>query len=109
MVLYDSEEINPGLGHASRGWFMFHVFGHPSISLLEGGLVKWKRDGHPTTKAKFRVFIKKYSISKKFVLKSQFLKIYYTAIFSETLKTIIFLKGGKEFQKIIIAYLKIKQ
>jgi len=52
VVIYDSEETDAGLRYATRGWLMFHVFGHLTVSLLEGGLMKWKRDGNPTTKTK---------------------------------------------------------
>ncbi len=32
---------------AARVWWMFRYFGHPAISVLDGGLGKWKAEGRP--------------------------------------------------------------
>ena len=32
---------------ASRGWWMFRVFGHDKVAVLDGGLPKWLADGRP--------------------------------------------------------------
>jgi thiosulfate/3-mercaptopyruvate sulfurtransferase len=32
---------------ASRGWWMFRVFGHDRVAVLDGGLPKWLADGRP--------------------------------------------------------------
>ncbi len=45
VVLYDSNAI---LG-ASRAWWMFRVFGHEKVSVLDGGLRKWKAEARPVT------------------------------------------------------------
>ena len=42
VVVYDSV----GLYSAARVWWMFHVFGHESVSVLAGGLPRWRAEGH---------------------------------------------------------------
>jgi thiosulfate/3-mercaptopyruvate sulfurtransferase len=32
---------------ASRAWWMFRVFGHDRVKVLDGGLPKWLAEGHP--------------------------------------------------------------
>jgi thiosulfate/3-mercaptopyruvate sulfurtransferase len=36
-----------GLMSAARAWWMFRIFGHDRVSVLNGGLPKWKREGRP--------------------------------------------------------------
>jgi thiosulfate/3-mercaptopyruvate sulfurtransferase len=43
-VVYDG----PGLFSAARVWWMFRVFGHEDVAVLDGGLRKWKAEGRPT-------------------------------------------------------------
>ena len=38
-----------GLMSAARVWWMFRVFGHDSVAVLDGGLPKWLKEGRPTT------------------------------------------------------------
>ena len=47
IVVYDSK----GLFSAARVWWMFKVFGHDQIAVLDGGLPKWTAEGRPTTDA----------------------------------------------------------
>jgi thiosulfate/3-mercaptopyruvate sulfurtransferase len=47
VVAYDSY----GLMSAARPWWMFRIFGHDRVSVLDGGLPKWKREGRPVTDA----------------------------------------------------------
>ncbi|XP_078607375.1 3-mercaptopyruvate sulfurtransferase-like isoform X1 [Branchiostoma floridae x Branchiostoma japonicum] len=47
VVVYDG--MDRGLFSAARVWWMFRVFGHPTVSVLNGGLVKWCELGHPVT------------------------------------------------------------
>jgi thiosulfate/3-mercaptopyruvate sulfurtransferase len=42
VVCYDAA----GLFSAARVWWMFKSFGHDTVSVLDGGLPKWKADGH---------------------------------------------------------------
>jgi thiosulfate/3-mercaptopyruvate sulfurtransferase len=48
VVAYDSY----GLMSAARPWWMFRAFGHDRVSVLDGGLAKWKKEGRPVTDAK---------------------------------------------------------
>lgn len=43
IVVYDSV----GLYSAARAWWMFQVFGHKDVAILDGGLPKWKAEGRP--------------------------------------------------------------
>jgi len=41
VILYDRE----GLKYAPRAWWMFRVFGHENVAILDGGLAKWQTEG----------------------------------------------------------------
>lgn len=43
IVVYDS----PGLFSAARLWWMFRVFGHRFVTVLDGGLKKWQVENRP--------------------------------------------------------------
>ena len=43
VIVYDSV----GLYSAARAWWMFRVFGHNDVAVLDGGLPKWKAEGRP--------------------------------------------------------------
>lgn len=43
IVVYDGG----GCTAAARCWWMFHLFGHDDVSVLDGGLPKWKDEGRP--------------------------------------------------------------
>jgi len=43
IVVYDTK----GLFSAARAWWMFRVFGHSEVAVLDGGLPKWKAEGRP--------------------------------------------------------------
>ena len=43
VVAYDTV----GLYSAARVWWMFRVFGHERVSILAGGLPRWRAEGHP--------------------------------------------------------------
>jgi thiosulfate/3-mercaptopyruvate sulfurtransferase len=45
VVAYDGY----GLMSAARPWWMFRAFGHDRVSVLDGGLPKWKREGRQVT------------------------------------------------------------
>lgn len=47
VVVYDASDF--GSFSAPRVWWMFRVFGHNSVSVLDGGLRNWLREGHPVT------------------------------------------------------------
>ncbi|MDJ0950126.1 MAG: 3-mercaptopyruvate sulfurtransferase [Alphaproteobacteria bacterium] len=44
IVVYDGA----GLFSAARVWWMFRVFGHDDVAVLDGGLPKWLAEGRPT-------------------------------------------------------------
>jgi thiosulfate/3-mercaptopyruvate sulfurtransferase len=43
VVFYDQK----GLFSAARGWWMMKLFGHDHVAVLDGGLPKWRAEGHP--------------------------------------------------------------
>ncbi|WP_372004428.1 3-mercaptopyruvate sulfurtransferase [Tistrella mobilis] len=43
IVVYDAI----GLRSAARAWWMFRVFGHEDVAVLDGGLPKWLAEGRP--------------------------------------------------------------
>ncbi|WDI31127.1 3-mercaptopyruvate sulfurtransferase [Hyphococcus flavus] len=45
IVVYDEK----GLFSAARVWWTFRAMGHENIAVLDGGLPKWTREGHPLT------------------------------------------------------------
>ncbi len=45
IVAYDA---NGGGMAAARAWWMFRVFGHSNVAILNGGLPKWQAEGRPT-------------------------------------------------------------
>lgn len=47
VVVYDGM----GLQSAGRAWWMFRAFGHDRVSVLNGGLPKWRAEGRPITAA----------------------------------------------------------
>lgn len=47
VVVYDGDEL--GSFYAPRAWWMFRVFGHRTVSVLNGGLKNWVKEGHLLT------------------------------------------------------------
>jgi len=47
IILYDNSE-KFGLFSAPRVWWLFNIFGHTNVSVLDGGLPKWKKEGRKT-------------------------------------------------------------
>lgn len=47
VVVYDCSEL--GEFAAPRVWWMFRVFGHGSVSLLNGGFRNWEQEGRPVS------------------------------------------------------------
>ena len=43
VIAYDAA----GLFSAARAWWMFKVFGHDDVAVLDGGLPKWRAEGRP--------------------------------------------------------------
>jgi thiosulfate/3-mercaptopyruvate sulfurtransferase len=44
IIVYDASGVNLS---APRVWWMFRVFGHGGVALLDGGFQKWKAEGRP--------------------------------------------------------------
>lgn len=44
IVVYDAQGFSSA---AARVWWMFRYFGHRDIAVLDGGLLKWLREGRP--------------------------------------------------------------
>lgn len=47
VVLYDANQL--GAFSAPRVWWMFRVFGHSAVSVLNGGLRNWELEGRQVT------------------------------------------------------------
>jgi len=45
IIVYDTT----GASAAARVWWMFRVFGHEDVAVLDGGLKKWLAEGRPVT------------------------------------------------------------
>jgi thiosulfate/3-mercaptopyruvate sulfurtransferase len=43
VIVYDTT----GLFSAARAWWMFRIFGHDDVAVLDGGFPKWKAEGRP--------------------------------------------------------------
>ncbi|OWF52524.1 3-mercaptopyruvate sulfurtransferase-like [Mizuhopecten yessoensis] len=69
VIIYDNSET--GFFSAPRAWWTFRVFGHQSISLLNGGFPQWCLAGYPTASEKPSFTKQTYSASiNKSMLKS---------------------------------------
>ncbi|CAK6977697.1 -mercaptopyruvate sulfurtransferase-like [Scomber scombrus] len=47
VVVYDTSDF--GSYSAPRVWWMFRLFGHSLVSVLDGGMKNWQADDHPVT------------------------------------------------------------
>lgn len=83
VVVYDTYN---GFRISSRAWWMFRVFGHERVSVLEGGLTKWISDGYQVTSTLPTVAEKKFKATPNSSLKVEFEEIY------------ALMKGGKADQ-----------
>ena len=45
VIVYDQH----GIYSAPRAWWMFRAFGHDNVAVLDGGLPKWRAEGHDIT------------------------------------------------------------
>ncbi|XP_063282573.1 thiosulfate sulfurtransferase-like [Pelobates fuscus] len=53
VVIYDADHL--GMYYAPRAWWMFKVFGHDKVSVLDGGFRNWLKKGLPVTSEKTKV------------------------------------------------------
>ncbi len=64
VVLYDNAAV-PGavaVAGAARAWWMFRVFGHERVSVLDGGMSKWQAEGRPVTAIRTPVAAQPFSV-----------------------------------------------
>ncbi|XP_033827277.1 thiosulfate sulfurtransferase-like [Periophthalmus magnuspinnatus] len=47
VVVYDASDF--GAFSCTRVWWMFRLFGHSKVSVLNGGFRRWVKEGHPVT------------------------------------------------------------
>ncbi|XP_068435091.1 3-mercaptopyruvate sulfurtransferase-like [Clinocottus analis] len=52
VVVYDASDF--GLFSCTRVWWMFRLFGHPQVSVLNGGFRDWLKGGYPVSSASTR-------------------------------------------------------
>jgi thiosulfate/3-mercaptopyruvate sulfurtransferase len=45
IVIYDNNRYSA----SARAWWTFRLFGHPEVTVLDGGLAKWQAEERPTT------------------------------------------------------------
>jgi len=50
VVIYNGGELIT----APRAWWMFRLFGHPQVLVLDGGLAKWRAEGRPVESGPFQ-------------------------------------------------------
>lgn len=43
IVAYDHSETNGSIATATFAWFMFKLYGHKNVTLMNGGLKEWKK------------------------------------------------------------------
>lgn len=61
VVVYDCSEF--GAFSAPRVWWMFRVFGHSSVSVLNGGLRDWQQQGGPLSDQYVRPALSEFKAS----------------------------------------------
>jgi thiosulfate/3-mercaptopyruvate sulfurtransferase len=57
VVVYDGT----GFFSAPRVWYTFRLFGHARVSVLDGGMPKWKREGRPLEAGETKTTPKEYT------------------------------------------------
>ena len=63
VVVYDAN-VKKGMFSSPRGWYMFRVFGHKMVYVLDGGLQKWIAEG----KIFFVLSISRMWLVKRYVM-----------------------------------------
>jgi thiosulfate/3-mercaptopyruvate sulfurtransferase len=59
VIAYDA---HGGAAAAARAWWMFRVFGHANVAMLDGGLPKWLKENRPTQGGPVRPARKQFTI-----------------------------------------------
>jgi thiosulfate/3-mercaptopyruvate sulfurtransferase len=60
IVAYDTH----GLMSAARAWWMFRVFGHDQVRVLDGGLPKWLAEGRPVDDLRPQPEVRRFTAHK---------------------------------------------
>ncbi|UVO55601.1 3-mercaptopyruvate sulfurtransferase [Sphingomonas sp. SUN039] len=60
IVLYD----NSAQKTSARAWWMLHLFGAHAVAILDGGLAKWKADGHAVASGKEKLRHRHFTVWK---------------------------------------------
>ncbi len=80
VVIYDNSE-RFGFFSAPRAWFIFRIMGHEKVSILDGGLPQWVKEGYETASGDYRddesypgkIFAKRYFLRLRLLLNRQHL------------------------------------
>ncbi len=59
VVVYDTNYVS------ARVWWMFRVFGHDNVMVLDGGLTKWLAEGRPTESGDVSVALREFVARKR--------------------------------------------
>lgn len=59
VIAYDA---NGGAAAAARAWWMFRVFGHADVAMLNGGLPKWMKENRATEEGAPRRAAKRFTV-----------------------------------------------
>ncbi|XP_073533325.1 thiosulfate sulfurtransferase-like [Phyllobates terribilis] len=70
VVVYDSD--SSGMLYAPRLWWMFRLFGHDNVSVLDGGLTNWMKRGHPVTSEDTNVTPETFQVTTNHALLKSF-------------------------------------
>lgn len=84
LILYDNSE-RFGLFSAPRVWWLFNLYGHSKVSIVDGGLPKWKKEGRKTASGP-------YTDDESYPAKGDFKAAYNAALF----KDLAFMKSNME-------------
>lgn len=59
VITYDA---NGGAAAAARAWWMFRVFGHANVAMLDGGLPRWMKENRPTDEGAARPVARRFTV-----------------------------------------------
>jgi len=59
VIAYDA---HGGAAAAARAWWMFRVFGHGNVAVLDGGFAKWLKEDRPTEDGRARITPRRFTI-----------------------------------------------
>jgi thiosulfate/3-mercaptopyruvate sulfurtransferase len=80
VIVYDSN----GLSSAGRAWWMLRLFGHDNVAVLDGGLPKWKAEGHSL------------QTNPTMVLRGRFMSLFDPALVRDRAAVLANIRSGRE-------------